>query len=70
MLAVLSSLPISVLRILYIEANKFYYSFNRSTIVLISLYDAALFKRVFNMLFDLTSILKLITKVILSKLLS
>ena len=70
MLAVLSSLPISVLRILYIEANKFYYSFNRSTIVLISLYDAALFKRVFNKLFDLTSILKLITKVILSKLLS
>ena len=64
MLAFLSSLPISVLRVLDNEANKFYDISNQ-------LYDAALLIEVIlNMLFVLTSILNLITNVIISRYLS
>ena len=62
-LAFLSSLPISVLRILDIEANKFYDRSNQ-------LYDAALLTRDDIQHAHKSSILKLITNVILSKFLS
>ena len=64
MLAFLSSLPISVLRILDTEANNFYDRSNQQ-------YDAALLTRGYtHILFVLTSILKLITNVITLRYLS